>query len=131
MRILLADNRSKVRFALRALLGQHPDLDIAGEAGDARALVEGVEDGCPDLVLLDWELRGMELRDLLAALRMACLGLRVIVLSGRPEARRAALAAGADAFVSKIDPPDVLLAAIRSVKQKLTIEPSLKGENGQ
>jgi hypothetical protein len=36
----------------------------------------------------------------------------VIVLSGRVLARKAALAAGADAFVSKGDPPERLLAAI-------------------
>jgi DNA-binding NarL/FixJ family response regulator len=36
----------------------------------------------------------------------------VIALSGRPEARQAALAAGANDFVSKSDPPDRLLAAI-------------------
>jgi CheY-like chemotaxis protein len=38
--------------------------------------------------------------------------LPVIALSGRHEARRAALAAGANAFVSKTDPPETLLAAI-------------------
>jgi DNA-binding NarL/FixJ family response regulator len=49
---------------------------------------------------------------LLSALRRACPGLFVIILSGRPEVRRAALAAGADAFVCKCDPPERLLAAI-------------------
>ena len=39
--------------------------------------------------------------------------LKVIVLSGRLEARQTALMAGADAFVSKNDPPAHLLAAIR------------------
>jgi CheY-like chemotaxis protein len=36
----------------------------------------------------------------------------VIALSGRPEARQAALEAGVDDFVSKVDPPNRLLAAI-------------------
>ena len=40
--------------------------------------------------------------------------LPVIALSGWPEARRASLDAGADAFVSKGDPPEQLLAAINS-----------------
>jgi len=38
----------------------------------------------------------------------------VITLSGRQETRIAALAAGADAFVSKEDPPERLLAAVRN-----------------
>jgi DNA-binding NarL/FixJ family response regulator len=33
-------------------------------------------------------------------------------MCGQPEVRRAALAAGADAFISKTDPPDQLLAAL-------------------
>jgi DNA-binding NarL/FixJ family response regulator len=39
----------------------------------------------------------------------------VIVMSGQPEVRRAALAVGADAFISKTDPPDQLLAALKEV----------------
>ena len=42
----------------------------------------------------------------------------VVALSGLPEARREALAAGADAFVSKGDPPEKLLAAVRGCRRK-------------
>ena len=116
-RILVADGRPKVRFALRALLGRQAGLDVVGEAQDAEDLLAQIEGNCPDIVLLDWRLEGVETADLLVALRWHCPGLYVIVLSGRPEARRVALDAGADAFVSKIDPPDRLLAAIRSVQR--------------
>jgi DNA-binding NarL/FixJ family response regulator len=50
---------------------------------------------------------------LLSALRAVRPDLPVIVLSGRSEMRRAALGAGSDAFVSKCDPPERLLAAIQ------------------
>ena len=49
---------------------------------------------------------------LLSALHRVSPDLCVIALSGRLEARRAAPDVGADAFVSKCDPPDRLLAAI-------------------
>ena len=39
-------------------------------------------------------------------------GMAVIALSGQPEARQEALAAGTDAFVSKGDPLKRLLAAV-------------------
>lgn len=117
MRILLADNRSKVRFALRVLLEQRPEFEIVGEAVDAEDLLAQVEAACPDLVLLDWRLPSTAAADLLLALRGVCPDLCMIALSERPEARRAALAAGADAFVSKADPPEQLLAAIRSLKE--------------
>jgi DNA-binding NarL/FixJ family response regulator len=51
-------------------------------------------------------------------LREAYPGLAVIVLSGHPEVEEAAVAAGADAFVSKADPPEVLLDAIAGVKRE-------------
>jgi DNA-binding NarL/FixJ family response regulator len=88
-----------------------------GEVVDAEELLAGVEAACPDLLLLGWELPGLAGADLLPALRRACSNLCVIVLSGRPEARREALAAGADAFVSKVAPPERLLAAILSIRQ--------------
>jgi DNA-binding NarL/FixJ family response regulator len=115
MRILVADEQSKVRFALRVLLGQQPGMEIVGEATDSEDLLAQAKAVSPDLVLLHWGLRGLVPADLIAALRRGSHDLRVVALSARPEARSAALAAGADAFVYKVDPPERLLAAIRSV----------------
>lgn len=114
MRILLADGQPKVRFALRVLLEQRPEFEVAAEAADAKDLLDCVQVDCPDLILLGWELPGRTDGDLLAALRQLCPHLAVIALSGRPGARRTALAAGADAFVSKGDPPECLLSAIET-----------------
>ena len=112
MRVLLADDQSKVRSALRLLLEQEPELSGVSEATDADELLAQVGTFRPDIVLLDWELPGLEADGLLPTLRELCPRLKVIALSGRPEACRAALAAGADAFVSKGDPPERLLAAV-------------------
>jgi DNA-binding NarL/FixJ family response regulator len=112
MRILLADSQAKVRFALRVLLERQPGLEVVGEVASAEELLARAAVSGPDLVLLDWGVAGAFAAGLLQALRSDCPGLEVIVLSGRPEARGAALAAGADAFVSKGNPPEHLLAAI-------------------
>ena len=113
MRILLADGRPKVRFALRVLLERQPGLEVVGEASDACQLLTRLGEIRPDLVLLGWELPGLTALGSLSGMRDVCPGLSVIALSGRPEARKAALAAGADGFVSKVDPPSRLLAAVR------------------
>ena len=115
MRILLADNQSEVRYALRALLKQRPGLNIVGEAANADDLLTQVGRACPDLVLLDWRLRGLASVDLLSALRRTCPDVHIIVLSGRPEARQATLDAGADAFVSKAEPPKRLLTTVQAL----------------
>jgi DNA-binding NarL/FixJ family response regulator len=120
MRIILADNRRKVRFALRTLLTQQADLEIGGEASDAQDLLSLLETTCPDTILLDWELPGMDIIELLAALRRLCPGVPVLALSGRVQARRAAMDAGVDAFVSKGDPPERLLSALRSCTPRRT-----------
>lgn len=112
MRVLLADDQPQVRSALRLLLEQQSGLSIVDEAAEAGELLVQVQATCPDLVLLDWELPALQTANIVPALRTLCPHLLVIALSGRPEARQAALAAGADAFVSKGDPPERLLAIL-------------------
>jgi DNA-binding NarL/FixJ family response regulator len=111
MDVLLADDQPKVRSALRLLLEHEPEIDVVGEAVDATGLLDWARVANPDLVLLDWELPGFE-QALLGELRELCPTVNVIALSGQPEARQAALSAGADGFVSKGDPAEHLLAAI-------------------
>jgi len=120
MRVLLADDQAKVRSALRLLLKHQPGISILGEAVDTTGLLDWVKAACPDLVLLDWELPGLEVDDLLPTLHELCPRLAVIALSGRPEARQAALDAGVDAFVSKGDPPERLLAAMEKCRKEIS-----------
>jgi len=117
MRVLVADDQAKVRSALRLLLEQEPDVEIVAEAAEADDLLAQVKETRPDLVLLDWELPGLSSNSHLPILRALCLHLKLVVLSGRPKARQTALDAGADAFVSKIDPPERLLAALHGCWQ--------------
>ena len=114
MRILLADDQPKLRLGLSLLLEQEEWARVVGEAADADSLLELAEKRQPDLVLLDWSLHRTGKLDLLSALHGLCPGLAIVVLSGQPEAEQDALDAGADAFVSKADPPEMLLAAIRA-----------------
>jgi DNA-binding NarL/FixJ family response regulator len=111
-RVLIADDRRHVRSAIRLLLRQQPHVTVVGEAVNTEQALELAAGQRPDLVLLDWELPGQNDAPALETLRTVWPGLAVIALSGRPEARRAALGAGADVFVSKGDPPERLLAAV-------------------
>lgn len=134
MRVLIADDTAPVRSAIRRLLNEEPGFEIVGEACNLGELVRQVRGLQPDLILLDWELSGlpgstkllhephpalalskMDKRRnvILASLRGYPPNPRIIVLSSRPEAEALALAAGADAFVFKGEPPDALLMAIR------------------
>ncbi len=118
MRVLLADDHSSVRWALRTFLGEEPGLTVVGEASDANALLAQAVALCPDLILLDWELPGAPVDELLRGLHAPFLSPRVIVLSTYPQAEQAARAAGADGFLSKANGP----AALRSALPRLVNE---------
>ena len=113
MRVLIADNQPKVRRALRVLLEQDDQVEIVGEAANAEGLWAQMETTAPCLVLLGGNLPGLAMADLLLALRQANPEVKVIVLSTQPELGPAALAAGADAFLSKTETPERLLEAIQ------------------
>lgn len=113
--IILADGLPQVRSALRLLLEQDPALTVVAEAGSARELLMAVEKFRPALILVDWELPGLRSTQPFSAIRARCPETGMIALSSRPESRQAALAAGADAFISKGDSPDRLLSILHSV----------------
>lgn len=81
MRILLADNQSRVQFALRVLLTQRTEFEIVGEAVDAGELLAQTGTTHPDLITLDLGLRGLPAHDILPNLRKIRPNLSVIVLS--------------------------------------------------
>ena len=109
----LGPNGSGKTTTINLLLEQVPGVHVVGEAANAVGLIGQVEAACPNVVLLDWELPGLEAPELLAALRAWRPHVRVIALSGRLQARPEALAAGADAFVSKSDPPERVVMAVK------------------
>ena len=115
LNILIGDASPRVRFGLRILLEQQPGWRVAGEAEDAHALLGAVLYGCPDLVLLDWELPGIPAQELLTAIRHACPHLWIVFMSGKDELRQAAFQAGADVFAYKANPPEKLLELIRGL----------------
>ncbi|HZW82398.1 MAG TPA: response regulator [Candidatus Deferrimicrobium sp.] len=120
MRIILADDQVEVRSALRIVLEHESGFSVVGEAAEMSGLLIQAKESKPDVVLLDWELAQLRISDLLPVLKHLCPGLKVVALSGRPEASKVALAAGADAFVSKGDQPERLLNTLRGMKEKIS-----------
>jgi DNA-binding NarL/FixJ family response regulator len=129
MQVLIADNQPQVRFALRVALEQRPGMKTIGEAIDAEDLLAQAKATRPNLVLLDSDLAGIPLADLIARLHQICNNVHTIVLSSRDEERERALAAGADAFVCKCDAPDELLSAIDdSFKEEFPVDDKQPGQ---
>lgn len=117
MHILLADDQAEVRSALKLLLqlAQELKTNVVSEVADVDHLIDHLHKSQPDILLLDWGLLGKQPAAELPSLRSLCPSMKVIVISGKPEVGQTAITAGADAFVSKVEPPERLVAAIRSM----------------
>src|SRR6185369_1924363 len=81
IRVLLADDHTLVRAGIRALLEKIPGVEVAGEAGDGREVLDLIKARPPELVLMDIAMPG--LNGLEATERMArdFPDVRIIILS--------------------------------------------------
>jgi DNA-binding NarL/FixJ family response regulator len=117
IRVLVADDQSMVRAGFRMLLTGEEGLEVVAEASNGVEAVEKAARFDPTVVLMDIrmpELDGLEAtRRILAADPEA----RVLILTtfDLDEYVYEALRAGASGFVLKDDPPEQLIAAIRTV----------------
>jgi DNA-binding NarL/FixJ family response regulator len=99
VRVFHGDDSESYRHLIREVLVS-PDIEIVGGAGTPETVVDGINETKPDLILLD-QFGG---RPLIEAIREACPGAKIIVLSGyNPEDGDQDLAAAADAYVVKSD----------------------------
>jgi DNA-binding NarL/FixJ family response regulator len=118
VRILIADHQSAARSAVRPLLEERLEVDVVGEAADSQKLLAQLEQLRPDIIMLDQELPGWPSTRLSDALDGLERRPKVIVLGPHPGPMQEALAAGADAYVSKGDPPRRLLTAVRALSEE-------------
>ena len=114
--VLVVDDHDVVRKGLRFYLSAHPEITIVGEAGDLETALKATSATEPDVVLLDWSLRGPKEADRAVLLKAICPGAAVVAMGSQPDSRRAALRAGADAFVCKSDPPSELLGVLGKLR---------------
>ncbi len=115
MRIFIAETDQELRLALQMLLIQEADMRVIGIADQGEGLVNQVAVADPDLLLLDWNLPCMSMRDLLADLQALERQPKIVVLSVRPEEESAAMDAGADAYATKDAPPNRLIQLLQTI----------------
>ena len=117
IRVLVADDQSMVRAGFRMLLSREDDVEVVAEASDGIEAVAKAARYSPTVVLMDIrmpELDGLEATRRIVAADSAA---RIIILTtfDLDDYVYEALRAGASGFVLKDDPPEQLLAAIRTV----------------
>jgi DNA-binding NarL/FixJ family response regulator len=122
MCILIVDYRLRVRQGLKALLEAWYPGEEVHEAVNEHDAIRRVVEFLPDIILIDvYAAKGNGL-ETIQHLKAVWRVVKIIALSMNTELQPAALAAGADAFVSKSDPPEKLGEAITKVLREMKKE---------
>ena len=102
IRVYLVDDQASVRRGLKMRLQLEADMAVVGEAGDGAAALAAIPGLHPDVMVLDYEMPGMNGLDTLHALSVARSGVCVVMLSIHDNdiVKREAAQAGAFAFVA-------------------------------
>lgn len=117
IRLLIADDHAIVRGGVKQILALTLDIELAGEATNGAEVLQQLQQGVFDLVLLDLNMPGVSGVDLIARIRLSRANLPILVFTMHNETQVATrvLKAGAAGYITKDSDPERLLAAIRRV----------------
>ena len=117
IRVLVAEDQSMVRGALRALLELEPDITVVAEVGRGDEVLAAAREHSPDVALLDIEMPGRDGIEAARELAADLPAVHAVVLTtfGRPGFLRRAMEVGAAGFLVKDAPVAELAKAIRAV----------------
>jgi CheY-like chemotaxis protein len=115
LRILIVDDQRRTRQSLQALLATKFQPIEVQEAENGLEAVRCVAEWMPDIVLMDARMPELDGIEATRAIKQQMPHSMVIVLSMFAEYHAAALEAGADVFISKGEPPEMLLAVLSEI----------------
>lgn len=116
-RVLIADDHAILRAGLKHLLSDHPDILVAGEAGNGQEVLAKVRAENWDVLLLDMTMPGKSGIELIKQIKQITPKLPILILSMHKEDIYAvrALKAGAAGYLCKDNAEDQLVPALRKV----------------
>ena len=117
IRVLIADDHAVVRQGLKQILGDTPEMVVAGEATNGQEVLDKVRTEPWDVVVLDISMPDRSGLDILKQLQSERPKLPVLVLSMYSEDQyaRRVLNAGAAGYLTKESAAEDLVRAIRKV----------------
>jgi two-component system response regulator NreC len=126
--IVLADDHTVVRRALRVLLEEEPGFEVVAEADDADAAVRYLRGHKPDVLILDLNMPGRPSLEAIPDMKEASPETKIVVLTMQkePAFARQALQLGVLGYVLKEAADDELVQAVRSAAAGETyLQPAL------
>jgi two-component system, NarL family, response regulator NreC len=116
-RVLVVDDHAVVRSGIRSLLSAEDDLEVVGEASNAREAVFEARALQPDVIVLDVVMPGESGIEALPKLKHEAPDAKVLVLSMQDDPRyvREAFAQGANGYVLKEAADAEVVGAVREI----------------
>lgn len=116
-RVFLVDDHPIVRYGFAQLLATAPDIELCGQAADARAALDALAAAAPHVLIVDVSLGATNGIDLIREIKERLPGAFVLVVSMHDEHLYAerALRAGASGYIMKHEATEAIVRAIRSV----------------
>ena len=119
IRVALADDHVLFRKGFVALLEMEDDFEVVLEAGTGLELTQRIAGIPTDIVLMDLEMPEMDGMEATAKLQEIAPQAKVVIVSSHDEDEMIlkAVELGAKGYLLKESDPDIVIDAIRSVKQ--------------
>lgn len=117
IKVLLVDDHPYVREGVRSCLSRHKQFEVVGEAGNGREAIQSVQKLCPDVVVMNASLPGMDGLEATRFLRQSHPSVRVLIMDGNDskDIVRDVVRSGAPGYLSKMAPPSELIGAIERI----------------
>jgi len=134
LRVVVADDHTLMREAVRTVLDGEDDMTVVGEADSGAALLALLERVEADVAVLDLAMPPLDGIECLVRIRAAHPGMKTIVLSGADDLRGvdAALRRGATAYVVKtINPYDIPGVIRQAVDGTVFLPPPHDGQSSR
>jgi DNA-binding NarL/FixJ family response regulator len=121
VRVALVEDNEVFREALELLLGLRSDLKIVASVADGTKVIELCHEHSPDVVVMDYRLPALDGVQATKALREACPEVAVVCLTASANLHEidALYAAGAVACLTKDEPLDEIVAAIKKAAGRI------------
>ena len=119
IRVLIVDDHPVVRRGLKSLLSTEPEFECAGEAVNGYEAVEFAKKLQPDVILLDLVMPKMDGLEAIKQIRAENINARILVVTSFAEDNKVfpAIKGGAQGYLLKDAPPEMLLQAIKDIHQ--------------
>jgi two-component system, NarL family, response regulator NreC len=127
-RICIAEDHAILRSGLRAILAQHPEFNIVGEAADGMELISMVRELKPDIILTDLSMPRMNGLAAIKEIKRQQPAAKLLVLTMHAEEEYviSALAAGANGYLLKdATQPELVMAIHTVLADKVYLTPGI------